>query len=65
MSQRINFAKEKSDIIAKKEGTFVIREKQKNKPEPLRKNPEKKLKTDQTNQKNIVQPSKPANKVKI
>ena len=61
--QRVNFAKEKSDIIAKMDGTYVNREKPKTKLEPLKKNPEKKIKLDQSNPKNVVQANKQINKV--
>lgn len=45
------------------DGTYVIREKPKAKFEPLKKNPEKKIKLDQSNQKNVVQNNKQINKV--
>ena len=45
------------------DGTFVNREKPKTKLEPLKKNPEKKIKLDQSNPKNVVQANKQINKV--
>lgn len=45
------------------DGTYVKIEKPKVKLEPLKKNPEKKVKTEQSSQKNIVQSNKQANKV--
>ena len=58
---RINFAREKSDEIAKLEGTFVQRERNKDKNFENVKKPDKKIKVEVGPVKNMVQPLKQVN----